>query len=120
MVCTKNSCPPYRHGCLLYFNHSGTLSLSLDSKFAATFGPLKHFEVHELKSGAIQNMQWKPSIDPTELGTQHNLAKSQPVCFAHEGFAVAGAAGGNSVYVWDAECGDQILSLDHGGEFPKH
>lgn len=43
--------------------------------------------------------------------------QSPSVCFAHEGFAVAGAAGGESkVHVWDVERGDQLLSLDHGGE----
>lgn len=52
--------------------------------------------------------------------SQHKLTKSQPVCFAHEGFAVAGTASEKFVYVWDAERGDQLLSLDHGGEFPKH
>ena len=51
--------------------------------------------------------------------TQYKLAKNQPVCFAHEGFAVAGAANERVVYVWDAEHGDQLLSLDHGGEFPN-
>ena len=117
-------------------NYSGTLSLSPDCKFAATFGLSKYFEVHELKSGVTQNMQWKPSINPrptsrhignmkvaiqtTQLEGQHKLAKSQPVCFAHEGFAVAGAAREKFVYVWDVERGDQLLSLDHGGEFPKH
>ena len=98
----------------------------------ATFGLSKYFEVHNLSLGAVQTMQWKPSIDPAlafhHVGNmkaaiwsalQHRLSKSQPVCFAHEGFAVAGAASGNSVYVWDAECGDELLSLDHGGEFPK-
>ncbi len=47
----------------LYSNHSGTLSLSLDSKFAAMFVLTKYFEVHKLKLGAVQNMQWKPAID---------------------------------------------------------
>jgi hypothetical protein len=47
------------------------------------------------------------------------LAKNQPVCFAHEGFAVAGAAGEACVYVWDTERGDQLLSLDHGGKLPN-
>ena len=38
------------------------------------------------------------------------------VCFAHEGFAVAGLATGESkVHVWNAGRGDRLLSLDHGG-----
>ncbi|KAH9008948.1 WD40-repeat-containing domain protein [Lactarius hengduanensis] len=42
------------------------------------------------------------------------LSKNQPVCFAHEGFAVVGAASHTEVYVWDTERGDQLLSLNHG------
>ncbi|KAH9024364.1 WD40-repeat-containing domain protein [Lactarius pseudohatsudake] len=42
------------------------------------------------------------------------LSKNQPVCFAHEGFAVVGAASDTEVYVWDTERGDQLLSLNHG------
>ena len=42
---------------------------------------------------------------------------NQFVCFAHEGFAVAGSANENKVYIWDAECGDELLTLDHGGKF---
>jgi hypothetical protein len=60
-------------------------------------------------------MQWKPS----KKGAKAQLAKNQPVCFAHEGFAVAGAAGEAFVVVWDAESGDQLLSLDHGGKLPN-
>jgi hypothetical protein len=44
------------------------------------------------------------------------LAETPSVCFAHEGFAVAGAAGESKVHVWDMERGDRLLSLDHGGE----
>jgi hypothetical protein len=50
------------------------------------------------------------------LEAQVKPVKDKPVCFAHEGFAVAGAAGGNKVHVWDAERGDELLSLDHGGK----
>jgi hypothetical protein len=101
----------------------------------ASFGPSKYFEVRELKSGAVQSMQWKPSIVPAlepphnvgdmktgasrTLEVREKLAKRQPLCFVHEGFAVAGAASERSVYVWDAERGDELLSLDHGGEFPN-
>ncbi|KAH9068121.1 WD40-repeat-containing domain protein [Lactarius deliciosus] len=42
------------------------------------------------------------------------LSKNQPVCFAHEGFAVVGAVSNTEVYVWDTERGDQLLSLNHG------
>ncbi len=55
----------------------------------------------------------------TPLDTQHMHTEKQSVCFAHEGFAVAGSANGNKVYVWDAECGDELLTLDHGGKFVK-
>jgi hypothetical protein len=45
------------------------------------------------------------------------LAETPLVCFAHEGFAVVGAAAAESkVHVWDSERGDRLLSLDHGGE----
>ena len=44
------------------------------------------------------------------------LAETPSVCFDHEGFAVAGAAGESKVHVWDMERGDRLLSLDHGGE----
>lgn len=53
----------------------------------------------------------------TPLGAQHMRTENQFVCFAHEGFAVAGSANENKVYVWDAECGDELLTLDHGGKF---
>jgi len=43
--------------------------------------------------------------------------ENQSVCFSHEGFAVAGSANENKVYIWDAECGDELLTLDHGGKF---
>jgi hypothetical protein len=39
--------------------------------------------------------------------------EKQSVCFAREGFAVAGSANEDKVYVWDAECGDRLLTLDH-------
>jgi hypothetical protein len=78
-------------------------------------------------------MQWKPSNNhtlasqkaairttPFEVQRKLELTKRQPVCFAHEGFAVAGAVSEKSVYVWDTERGDQLLSLDHGGKFPKY
>lgn len=42
--------------------------------------------------------------------------QDKPICFAHEGFAVAGTVGGNKAHIWDAERGDELLSLDHGGE----
>ncbi len=58
-------------------------------------------------------------IVPTSPAGQHGLqlgpTKDQPVCFAHGGFAVAGASNETQVHVWDAERGDQLLSLDHGG-----
>jgi hypothetical protein len=66
--------------------------------------------VWDLKLGTIQSLQWKALS-----ATQPKLA-NQPVFFAHEGFAVAGAANDMKVYVWDTKCGDQLLSLDHGGE----
>ncbi|KAI0285547.1 WD40-repeat-containing domain protein [Russula brevipes] len=104
-----------------------TLSLSPDGMFAVTYGMSKNFEVRELKSGAVQSMQWhapvaqrhsvrSPQVDPTKAlsQTQPYLIKNHPVCFAHEGFAVAGAASDTKVYVWDAERGDLLLSLDHG------
>lgn len=74
----------------------------------------------------VQRLQWQGPIIPTpephhadklKMGeTEDNPIKDKPVCFAHEGFAVAGAAGGNKAHVWDAERGDELLSLDHGGE----
>jgi len=30
---------------------------------------------------------------------------------------VAGSANENKVYVWDTECRDKLLTLDHGGKF---
>jgi hypothetical protein len=33
------------------------------------------------------------------IETQVKSVKDKPVCFAHEGFAMAGAAGGNKVHV---------------------
>jgi hypothetical protein len=86
----------------------------------------KNFEVRELKSGPVQTMQWhapiaqrhSPQVGRTNAlsQTQPNIIKTHPVCFAHEGFAVAGAASDTKVHVWDAEWGDLLLSLDHGGE----
>lgn len=102
----------------------GSLSLSPDGKFAATFGLSKAFEVRELRSSTVQRLQWQgpiiPAPDPSHVGklkmgeTQDKLVKDGSVCFAHEGFAVAGAAGGNKAHVWDAIHGDELVSLDHG------
>ena len=55
----------------------------------------------------------------TPSNARHMHTENQYVCFAHEGFAVAGAANENKVYVWDAKCRDQLLTLDHGGKFVK-
>jgi len=63
-----------------------------------------------LKTGTMQTMPFE---------AQHKPIKNPPVCFAHEGFAVAGAANDNKVYVWDSERGDQLLSLNHGGKYPR-
>lgn len=86
-----------------------------------------------MKSGVVRSMQCQaPSLPPhrvgnsktsgmrvTPLDTQHMRTQNQSICFAHEGFAVAGSANGNKVYVWDAECGDELLTLDHGGKLVK-
>ena len=67
--------------------------------------------MRDLKSGTVQSLQWKaPTVQP-------KFAKNRPVCFAHEGFAVAGAASDTKVLVWDTERGDQLLSLNHSGEY---
>lgn len=103
------------------------LSLSPNGTLVATYGMSKNFEVRELKSGAVQSMQWHAPVahisEDSERHTtkalsktQPNLIKNHPVCFAHEGLAVAGAASDTKVHVWDAERGDLLLSLDHGGE----
>jgi hypothetical protein len=86
----------------------------------------KAFEVRGLSSGTVQRLRWQGPIIPAPetrqigklkiVGTQIKPIKDKPVCFAHDGFAVAGAANGNKVHVWDAERGDEMLSLDHGGE----
>lgn len=55
----------------------------------------------------------------TPLDAHHMRTEGQSVCFAHEGFAVAGSVNESKVYVWDAECGDELLTLDHGGKFVK-
>jgi hypothetical protein len=65
-------------------------------------------------------MQWNHVGNTKAIVRTTPFANRQPVCFAHEGFAVAGAARERSVYIWDAERGDQLLSLDHGGESPKY
>ncbi|KAN0130417.1 hypothetical protein V8E53_011818 [Lactarius tabidus] len=77
-----------------------------ECRFAATFRLSSAFKVQDLRSGTVQCLQWKALIT-----TKTKLA-NQPLYFAHEGFAVAGAA--NDMKVWDTECGDQLLSLDHG------
>ncbi|SRR6266702_2266639 len=114
---------------------SVTLSLSPDGMLAATVGRTNNFEIRDLKSGAVQSLQWqvrtKPAVAPhsvRDLKTgsvtaheevQMKLPKMpfQRVCFAHEGFAVAGAGGDNKVHVWDAERGDQLMCLEHGGTY---
>ncbi|KAH9997446.1 hypothetical protein BJV74DRAFT_794940 [Russula compacta] len=58
--------------------------------------------------------QWQGPI------VQPELVRCSSMCFAHEGFAVAGAAGESRVHVWDAECGDWLLFLDHGKDFKIH
>lgn len=79
-----------------------------------------------MRSDAVQRLRWQGPIIPApklrrvsklKTGeTQLKTIKDKPVCFTHDGFAVAGAAGGNKVHVWDAEHGDELLYLDHGGE----
>ncbi|KAH9177856.1 WD40-repeat-containing domain protein [Lactarius sanguifluus] len=59
----------------------GTLSLSPNGRFVATFGLSNFFEVQDLKSDTVQSLQ--------PLTTRPKLSKNQPVCFIHEGFAVA-------------------------------
>ena len=76
----------------------------------ATSGQSNAFEIRDLKSGTVQSLQWQATT------MQPKLVKNQPLCFAHGGFAVAGAAGDTKVYVWDNERGDQLLSLNHGSE----
>jgi hypothetical protein len=118
---------------LLIMPYSSTLSISPDGRFAATCGKFINFEVRALKSGAVRSMQCQvPSFSSHRVGNsktstmrvtpmdvQHMCTEKQSVCFAHEGFAVAGSANESKVYIWDAECGDQLLTLDHGGEFVK-
>ncbi|KAI9464151.1 WD40-repeat-containing domain protein [Lactarius psammicola] len=112
-----------------------TLSLSPDGRLAATAGRARNFEIRDLESGAVQSLQWqvrtKPAMAPhsvrdLKMGTvttqeevQMKFPKMsfQRVCFAHEGFAVAGAGGDNKVHVWDAERGDQLMCLEHGEDF---
>jgi len=98
-----------------------------------TCGKFTNFKVQELKLGAVRSMQCQaPSFPPhrvgnlktsgmrvTPLDTQRMCTENQSVCFVHEGFAVAGSANGNKVYVWDAECRDELLTLDHGSMFVK-
>jgi hypothetical protein len=64
--------------------------------------------VRDLKTGTVT----------TQAEVQIKLPKMpfQRVCFAHEGFAVAGAGGDSTVRVWDAKRGDQLLCLEHGGK----
>lgn len=77
-------------------------------------------------SETVRRLQWQgpiiPVPEPHHIGKQKMRAsqdkpvKDKPLCFAHGGFAVAGAAGGNKAHIWDADRGDELLSLDHGGE----
>jgi hypothetical protein len=86
-----------------------------------------------LISGTVQRMQYQAVIEPTlaahrnlRTGTmqttsfeaQHKPIKNPPVCFAHEGFAVAGTENDEKVYVWDSERGDLLLTVNHGGKYP--
>jgi len=117
--------------CWLCPNYSSMLSLSPDGRFAATCGKFTNFKVQELKSGAVHSMQCQVPSHPaycvgnskitamqvTPPDTQHMCTENQSVCFSHEGFAVASSANENKVYVWDTECGDKLLTLDHGGKF---
>ncbi|KAF8261411.1 hypothetical protein EI94DRAFT_1705554 [Lactarius quietus] len=85
-----------------------SLSLSPDSRFMAMYGLSNAFKVQDLKLGTVQSLQWKAPMGHPKV------AKNRPVCFTHEGFAVAGAMSDTKVLVWDTECGDQLLSLSHG------
>ena len=67
--------------------------------------------MRDLKLGTVQSLQWKA------LTVQPKFAKNHPVCFAHEGFAVAGATSDTKVLVCKTECGDQLLLLNHSGEY---
>lgn len=57
-------------------------------------------------------------IVPTSPAGHHSMqlaVKKPPICFAHGGLALAGASNDSKVHVWDAERGDRLFSLDHGG-----
>lgn len=41
---------------------------------------------------------------------------SPPIAFAHDGFAVIGGGVQGRACIWDAECGDELQALDHGGK----
>jgi hypothetical protein len=107
------------------------LFLSPDGRFAATYRKFINFEVQELKLGVVYSMQVPSSLHQcignsktsamraTPSHAQHMHTENQYICFAHEGFAVSGTVNENKVYVWDAKCRDQLLTLDHGGKFVK-
>jgi|SRR6266850_2233262 len=75
--------------------------------------PVPSFPPYHVGNSKISTMPVTP------LDMQHMCTEKQSVCFAHKGFAVAGSANKNKVYIWDAECGDQLLTLNHGGKFVK-
>ena len=112
MVIEIHSCTDFCFNVI--HRHSGTFTISLDGRLAATFGPASYFEVRDLKLGTIRSM-----VQAASFEAQHKPTKNRPICFAHEGFAVAGAANDHKVHVWDAEHGDELQSLDHGGKHPR-
>ncbi len=54
----------------------------------------------------MQALPWEASPD----------LSSPPVTFAHEGFAII-SGGRGKVSIWDVEHGDELQTLNHGGEF---
>ena len=76
-----------------------------DGTLAAVYSVSHAFEVHDIETHRL--------VQALPFEAQSDLA-SPPIAFAHDGFAIVGGVRGKA-YIWDAECGDELASLNHGG-----
>lgn len=75
----------------------------------AAYGASNSFEVYDTETHHLtQALHWEARPD----------LSSPPVTFAHDGFAIV-SGGTGKASIWDVEHGDELQTLDHGGEFAE-
>src|SRR6266404_699093 len=83
-----------------------SLALAPDSSLVVICSSSDTFEVHDIASHCL--IQALPRDTPPGF-------ESQPVAFAHDGFAIVTRRQGKAS-IWDIEYGDKLQVLNHGGK----